>query len=63
MDEIKKYERKKLDSKIIKECEGKQQGSINLTLLISQVTALKEKLSFYRPMLTEDIIIAFESLL
>jgi hypothetical protein len=63
MDEIKKYERKKLDMKIVKEPEGKQQGSINLALLIQQVSILKEKMSYYRPMLSDDIIIAFESLL
>lgn len=63
VDEIKKYERKKLDIRIIKECEGKQQGSIDLAMLIRQVTALKDKMSKYRPMLSDDIMIAFESLL
>ena len=63
VDEIKKYERKKLDVKLVKECEGKQQGSIDLALLIKQVTALKEKMAKYRPLLSDDIMIAFESLL
>ena len=63
IDEIKKYERKKFDVKIVKECEGKQQGSTNLALLIDQVTDLKDKMSKYRPMLSDDIMIAFESLL
>ncbi|CAI2378399.1 unnamed protein product [Moneuplotes crassus] len=63
IDEIKKYERKKFDIKIIKDCEGKQQGSINIAMLIKQVTALKEKMAKYRPALSNDIVIAFESLL
>ena len=63
VDEIKKYERKKLDIKLIKKCEGKQKGSIDLALLINQVTGLKDIMSKYRPMLSDDIMIAFESLL
>ena len=63
VDEIKKYERKKLDVKLFKPADGKQKGSIDLSLLIKQVTGLKGKMSKYRPMLSDDIMIAFESLL
>ena len=63
VDEIKKYERKKLDVKLVKDADGKQKGSIDLALLIKQVSGLKEKMSKYRPMLSDDIMIAFESLL
>lgn len=63
IDEIKKYERKKFDISVVKDWEGKQQGSINISMLIKQVTALKERMAKYRPMLSNDIMIAFESLL
>jgi len=64
MDEIKKYERKSLDVKLTKNCENKKhQGSINLRLLISQVAGLKKIMARYRPLLSNDIMIAFESLL
>ena len=63
IEELKKYERKALDPKLVKACEGKQQCSANLRELIRQVTVLKHKLSSYRPLLSDDIIVAFESLL
>ena len=34
IEELKKYERKSLDSKLTKSCEGKAQASINLKQLI-----------------------------
>ncbi|CDW79568.1 UNKNOWN [Stylonychia lemnae] len=63
IEELKKYERKSLDIKLTKNCEGKQQCSINLRELINQVSQLKSRLATYRPLLSDDIIVAFESLL
>ena len=63
IEELKKYERKSLDPKLTKSCEGKTQCTSNLRELIKQVSQLKQKLSSYRPLLSDDIIVAFESLL
>ena len=63
IDELRKYERKALDVKMTRSCEGKGQCQINLRDLIAQVTMLKGRLASYRPLLSDDIIVAFESLL
>lgn len=63
IDELRKYERKALEVKMTRACEGKGQCAINLRDLIGQVTQLKGKLAAYRPLLSDDIIVAFESLL
>ena len=63
IEELKKYERKAIDPVLTRSCEGKTQCSVNLRELIKQVTGLKNKLSTYRPLLSDDIIVAFESLL
>jgi hypothetical protein len=63
VEELKKYEMKALDVKITRSCEGKGQCTTNLRELICQVSALKQKLAQYRPLLSDDIIVAFESLL
>ena len=51
IDELRKYERKALEVKMTRACEGKG------------LTQLKGKLAAYRPLLSDDIIVAFESLL
>jgi hypothetical protein len=63
IEELKKYERKALDAKLTRNCESKKQCSTELRQLIVQVTHLKQKLANYRPLLSDDIIVAFESLL
>ncbi len=65
IEELRKYERKALDTKIIKNCEAvkERQCATSLRDLITQVAALKHRLSAYRPLLSDDIIVAFESLL
>ncbi len=65
IEELRKYERKALDIKIVKSCEAvkERQCGTNLRELITQVSALKHRLSAYRPLLSDDIIVAFESLL
>ena len=63
IEELKKYERKALDLKLTKGCSGKGQCSTDLKQLMSQVTALKQRMAQYRPLLSDDIIVAFESLL
>jgi hypothetical protein len=63
IEELKKYERKALDIKLTRNCDGKHQSSTNLRELIAQVSQLKARLSSYRPLLSDDIIVAFESLL
>lgn len=63
IEELKKYERKALDLKMVKSCSGKGQCSTDLKQLMSQVTALKQRMAQYRPLLSDDIIVAFESLL
>lgn len=63
IEELKKYERKSLDSWLTKDHLGKLSGSANLRSLISQVVELKKRLAGYRPLLSDDIVVAFESLL
>jgi hypothetical protein len=63
IEELKKYERKSLDLKLTRSCAGKGQCTTNLRELMGQVTALKERMAKYRPLLSDDIIVAFESLL
>ena len=41
IEELKKYERKALDTRLTRSCEGKTQCSTNLRELIVQVTLLK----------------------
>ena len=65
LEELRKYERKALEPKLTKACEvvKERQCSINLRELITQVSSLKQRLTAYRPLLSDDIIVAFESLL
>jgi len=63
VEELKKYERKALHQCYVKPQEGSQQCSTNLRGLVKQVAQLKDKLAAYRPLLSEDIVVAFESLL
>lgn len=65
IEELRKYERKSLEPKLTKACESikERQCNINLRDLIMQVAALKQRLGAYRPLLSDDIIVAFESLL
>lgn len=63
VEELKKYERKALDSWMTKSNATKAQASTNLRKLISQVCSLKQQMSRYRPLLSDDIVVAFESLL
>lgn len=63
IEELKKYERKALDSWLTKEHLGNRSGAANLRLLINQVVELKKRLAGYRPLLSDDIVVAFESLL
>ena len=65
LEELRKYERKSLEPKLTKTCEAtkERQCAINLRDPISQVSTLKQKLGAYRPLLSDDIVVAFESLL
>ena len=63
IEELKKYERKALEAKLVRSCSGKGQCATNLRELIHQVTTLKQMMAKYRPILSDDIIVAFESLL
>lgn len=63
IEELKKYERKSLDQKLTRTCSSKGQCTTNLRDLMGQVTALKDRMAKYRPLLSDDIIVAFESLL
>ena len=63
IEELKKYERKALDHWLNRDHQGKYAGSGNLRALINQVVTLKERLRSYRPLLSDDIVVAFESLL
>ena len=65
LEELRKYERKSLEPKLTKTCEAtkERQCAINLRDLITQVSTLKQKLGAYRPLLSDDIVVAFESLL
>ena len=63
IEELKKYERKALDAWLTKEHLGTRAGGANLRQLINQVVELKKRLAGYRPLLSDDIVVAFESLL
>ena len=65
LEELRKYERKALEPKLVKTCDAlkERQCATNLRELILQVSSLKQKLGNYRPLLSDDIIVAFESLL
>ena len=65
IEELRKYERQALAPKLTKALEAAKdrQCAINLRELITQVAALKGRLGHYRPLLSDDIIVAFESLL
>ena len=63
LDEIVKYDRKSLDPKLTKINKSKALGSTDLRLLIKQVIGLKDILNKYWPMLSNDIVKAFEGLL
>jgi hypothetical protein len=45
IEELKKYERKALDAKLIRSCQQKGQCTTNLRDLMAQVTALKERMA------------------
>lgn len=63
IEELKKYERKALDTWLTKDHLGRGAGGANLKHLIVQVVELKKRLASYRPLLSDDIVVAFESLL
>ena len=63
IEELKKYERKALDPKLTRQGHGKGQCTTNLRELMAQVTLLKHRMAQFRPLLSDDIIVAFESLL
>ena len=63
IEELKKYERKALDPWITKNHVTGVQAAANLRKLIQQVSRLKQRMSGYRPLLSDDIVVAFESLL
>ena len=63
IEELKKYERKALDLKLTRSCSGRGQCTTNLRELMAQVTDLKARMAQFRPLLSDDIIVAFESLL
>ena len=63
IEELRKYERKALEPWVAKNCAGKMAASTNLRMLVVQVTELKNRMAGYRPLLSDDIVVAFESLL
>ena len=63
IEELKKYERRALDPWLTKSHMTSQQSSAHLRKLILQVASLKQRMSGYRPLLSDDIVVAFESLL
>ena len=63
LEELKKYERKALDNIMTKNHSGVGQATANLKKFILQVVMLKQRMSMYRPLLSDDIVVAFESLL
>ena len=63
IEELKKYERKAMEPWVTLTHTGKQQASANLRALIHQVCRLKGRMSGYRPLLSDDIVVAFQSLL
>jgi hypothetical protein len=63
IEELRKYERKALEPWLTKSNTGKIAASTNLRGLIVQVSALKNRMASFRPLLSDDIVVAFESLL
>ena len=63
IEELKKYERRALETWLTKNHQTNAQASAHLRKLIQQVTSLKQRMSGYRPLLSDDIVVAFESLL
>lgn len=63
IEELKKYERKALDAWLTKDHLSRGMGGANLKQLILQVVELKKRLGSFRPLLSDDIVVAFESLL
>ena len=63
IEELKKYERRALEPWLTKAHMGNQQSSAHLRKLIQQVASLKQRMSGYRPLLSDDIVVAFEILL
>ena len=63
VEELKKYERRALEPWLTKNHMSNLQASAHLRKLILQVTSLKQRMSGYRPLLSDDIVVAFESLL
>jgi len=63
IEELRKYERKALDPWMTKTAAGRLSASTNLRQLIIQVSNLKNRMGQYRPLLSDDIVVAFESLL
>ena len=63
VEELRKYERKALDPWMVKSASGRLSASTNLRQLIIQVSNLKNRMGQYRPLLSDDIVVAFESLL
>jgi hypothetical protein len=63
LEELRKYERKTLDPKLTREPKGTNAASANLRILTNQVVELKHRMATYRPLLSDDIVVAFESLL
>merc|ERR1719498_1830979 len=61
IEELKKYERKALDLKLTRSYSKKGQCTTNLRELMRQVCELKDRMAKYRPLLSDDIIVAFES--
>jgi len=45
IEELKKYERKALDPKLVRSCSGKGQCMTNLRDLMGQVSALKQRMA------------------
>jgi hypothetical protein len=63
LEELRKYERKTLDPKLTRDPKSTNAASANLHTLIGQVVELKHRMATYRPLLSDDIVVAFESLL
>lgn len=63
LEELRKYERKTLDIKTTRAPIGRNAASANLRELIGQVVTLKSRMAQFRPLLSDDIVVAFESLL
>lgn len=63
LEELKKYERKQLDPKLTRTPTNRNAAGSNLAQLLGQVCDLKLRMAGYRPLLSDDIVVAFESLL